>query len=182
MTLRSLLRRLENVAHKAPRVERPETDEDFLARFEAWDREGRFAAEPDFPMALACYRDALAQERRMEPSGLQLHHKLLGTTPQRSPALEAAWVWLAEMSLRSLHGIPPVTEVEFRELETWFELHADRMERLALPLPYFDLGNGRLTSATNIRYELARGPRAFGAGKIADEVRRLKAIYGEIER
>jgi hypothetical protein len=56
------------------------------------------------------------------------------------------------------------------------------MERLALPLPYFDLGSGRLASATNIRYELARGTQAFGAGKVADEVRRLKAIYGKIER
>jgi hypothetical protein len=93
--------------------------------------------------------------------------------------VEAAWKWLAEMSLRRLHGIPPVTEAEFRELAAWFSENGDRLECLALPARWFDLGGGRLTSVTNVRYELARGPRAFGSGEAAERVRRLKALYGE---
>ena len=83
------------------------------------------------------------------------------------------------MCLRLGNGIPPVTVAEFGELAAWFSENSDRLERLMLPARWFDLGGGWRTSTTNLRRELARGPRAFGSGEAAEKVRRLKALYGE---
>jgi hypothetical protein len=55
------------------------------------------------------------------------------------------------------------------------------MERLALPAPWFDLGSGRLISTGNIRRGLGKGPRALGAGQLAQDLRRLKELYREGE-
>jgi hypothetical protein len=187
MRLQTRLGRAEGAALKASASDRPRplTPAEWLEQFEAWGREGAFPAEPDYPMALAAYRNALQNARADAGSGEEraaLLARCQGRFRHVEPRpreVEASWQWLAEMSQRSLHGIPPVTEAEFRDLAAWFTENGDRLERLALPARWFDLGGGRLTSAAKLRYELARGPRAFGAGAAADKVRRLKALYGE---
>jgi hypothetical protein len=70
LSVRNRLARLEAAA----RTTRPQgglrelTDEDRLAIYEAWGRKGCFAREPDFPVALAFYRDALRQaEAQADP-------------------------------------------------------------------------------------------------------------------
>src|SRR5262249_30893092 len=72
MTLRTRLKRLEHRAKRlAPEEKRSDsrTGEAWLDRFESWGREGFFDSEPDYPEALACYRDALQKAKaQAEPS------------------------------------------------------------------------------------------------------------------
>ena len=175
MTIRNRLRRVEVAIRHAPAPGRPEpvTPEDWLAQFEAWDREGMCSSEPDFPEALARYRDALARARAAAGPAVELppewsHH---GTSAAwqvgaGDPEVEAAFTWLLELSGRAVHGVPPVTAAEFQALGDWFEANAERMERQALPARWFDLGAGRLISTANIRHGLGKGPRALGAGEL----------------
>jgi hypothetical protein len=190
------LQRLEDAAHSAAPAERPHqlTEEDWLHRFEAQEREGDFAAEPDFPAALAFYRDALRRAHaQADPpfdppadfmpnlADLPEMRLLNWRTKARFPDVDAGWWWLSEMLDRVVSGVPPVTETEFRELAAWFDAHDEQLYRQSLPSQLLDLGGGRCTSSADVRYSLAKGPRAFRAGKVANDVRRLKAINGEGE-
>jgi hypothetical protein len=188
------LQRLEDAARPEAPTKRPVrlTEEDLLAWYEVQERVGDFAAEPDFPRALAFYRDALqrAQAQADPPfdpptdfmpnmADLPDLRLLNWRTKARFPDLDAGWWWLAEMHDRVRSGVPPVTETEFRELAAWFDAHDDRLYRQSLPSQLLDLGGGRCTASANVRYGLAKGPRAFRAGKVADDVRHLRALYGE---
>jgi hypothetical protein len=188
------LQRLEDAAHSAAPAERPHrlTEEDWLHRFEAQEHGGVFAAEPDCPQALAFYRDALrsAQAQADPPfdppadfmpnmGDLPELRLLNWRTKARFPDVDAGWWWLAEIHERVVSGVPPVTETEFRELAAWFAAHDVQLYQRALPSQLLDLGGGKYTSCADMRYGMAKGPRAFGAGKVAEEVRRLKALYGE---
>jgi hypothetical protein len=82
---------------------------------------------------------------------------------------------------RLREGIPPATEAEFAELAGWFKRNDERLYRLALPSQRLDLGDGRMTSCGNLRAGLAKGARAREAGKLAEDVRRLRARYGDSE-
>ena len=67
MTMRVRMKRVEAEVHRrtpAPRAARL-TEEDWLERYEAWGRAGAFAAEPDFPVALAFFRDASARAKAL---------------------------------------------------------------------------------------------------------------------
>jgi hypothetical protein len=189
MRLRARLGRAEGAAHKTLSSDHPSelTPVEWLKKFEAWGRKEPFAAEPDYPVALAAYRDALDEAQADLGPGEELP-ALPAQCPGRCgrvepppPELEAAWKWLAELLLRPGHGIAPVTEAAFRELAAWFCENADRLKRLEPPARGFDLGGAWRTSTAHLRGELARGPRAFGSGEAAEKVRRLKALYGEDE-
>src|SRR5437868_4753831 len=93
--------------------------------FEGLGRDGVFDAEPDFPVALAFYRDALRQAHAsIDPpfdppagfrSDVQFPHARLQCwrTPDRFPHVWGGLDWLSEMLSRVEGGLPPLTEVEF---------------------------------------------------------------------
>ena len=54
----------------------------------------------------------------------------------------------------------------------------DALLALARPSELLDVGGGRRVSCANIRYSLAMGPRVDGAGRVAEDVRQLRARYG----
>lgn len=70
-------------------------------------------------------------------------------------------------------GIPSVTGVEFRELAEWFAANEPRLRQIAGPSEVLDLGGGRRTGCAHLRYYLAKGHRADGAGHLAEKVRIL---------
>jgi hypothetical protein len=167
------------------------TEEDWLACYEDWGRQGHFQGEPDFPSALAAYRQALEQARAgtdppFDPpddfmpglDDLPQLRLLNWRDKYRFPAVHAAWEWLAEMLHRITEGTPPVTEAEFHELAEWFRANDARLYTLSAPSHLLDLGGGRTTDATNVRYQLSKGPRVLRAGEVAEDVRRLRARYG----
>jgi hypothetical protein len=41
------------------------------------------------------------------------------------------------------------------------------------------VGNGRRLVCWNVRYDLRAEPRADGSGQVAEDIRQLKARYGE---
>lgn len=196
MTIRTRLRRLEGTARQAARAEAEDarwpTDEHWLARYEGMGREGYFAAEPDFLEALAAYGEAVRRAQAGHNPPWEPWPSFLPGLADRPnlrrwywrdrdqfPELTDARLWLIELDFRVAFGAPPVGAAEWRALGQWFEANAERMERQALPAPYFDLGAGRLISSANVRHDLARGFRACGAGRLAQDLRRLKELYGE---
>jgi hypothetical protein len=86
--------------------------------------------------------------------------------------VDSAVFWLFEMALRVSQDKPPVTEAEFRDLEEWF--HSNE-ERIALN-GVIDIGNGRRVDRTNLRYSLARGPRAHGVTELVEDLRALRSV------
>ena len=60
----------------------------------------------------------------------------------------------------------------------WFRTHEARLYDLSAPSQLLDLGGGRRTSTANVRYQLAQGPRATGAGELAEDLRQVRAKYG----
>ena len=133
MRLRARLGRAEGAAHKTFQSDRPPelTPAEWLKKFEAQGREEPFAAEPDYPVALAAYRDALNKAQADLGPGEEMPALLVHCqgryqhVEQPPPEVEAAWKWLAELSLRPGYGIPPATEAEFRELAAWFAENGD---------------------------------------------------------
>jgi hypothetical protein len=131
------LAKLKNLAAaKARSVPPAPFDEaDWLAWFEQAGREGAFAREPDFPVALALLRDELANAKASidppfdPPEDFQpdQRHPHIRRENWRHahhfPKLCEALDWLWEMLDRGDRGIPPVTEAEFADLAAWFAAH-----------------------------------------------------------
>lgn len=165
-------------------------DEDWLKAFDEWGQQGVFACEPDFPDALVYYRDAIRRAQAQtdppfEPPADFLPHEkdrslrlVNWRTASRFPHVREGWFWLAGMLRRRHNGAPPVTQDEFRELATWFATHEKRLAACSQS-SLLDLGEGRRESTINMRLNLERGPRDFHAGKVAEDVRSLRARYGE---
>ena len=82
------------------------------------------------------------------------------------------------MLTRVVEGIPPVSETEFAELAAWFADHDAGLFAASHPSELLDVGGGRRVSCANVRYALAKGPRADGAGRVAEDVRQLRARHG----
>ncbi len=194
MTIHTRLKRLEKVCQTADRASRLDwlTEEEWLTLFEEWGRQGYFDREPEFPIALACYRDALQRAAVQAdppfdpPVDFMLHlidlpdlRLLNWRDTTRFPEVHAAWDWLAEMFRRVHDGIPPVTQAEFAELAAWFNGNEHRLYHESLGSELLDVGAGRKTTTTNIRYALSGGPRASGAGEVAEDVRQLIARHGK---
>jgi hypothetical protein len=174
----------------APPTQRDRLDEDdWLAAFEEWGRQGMFDAEPDFPIALAFLRGALTRAHAsndptydppadfcpFEKPHLRLEY---WRGKERFPDVCNGLTWLFEFHCRVSDGVPPVTEVEFRQLAEWFHANETRLSGLARS-ELLDVGGGRQTACFNIRHRLEHGPRELGAGEVAEDIRQLKARYPE---
>jgi len=142
------------------------SDEDMLREFEELGRQGYFREEPDFPVALENYRQALATSPKSCPASAS------------SPEANQAFFWMYELLDRVRRAIPPVTAAEFGELQAWFTAHDARLSQLSMPSQMLDLGDGHRIAPGNVRYDLRKGPRAIGAGEVAQIVRRLKVLFG----
>jgi hypothetical protein len=102
----------------------------------------------------------------------------LWRTKERFPDLCAEFDWLDEMLSRLNAGIPPVSEAEFAELSAWFKANDAALYAMSRPSELLDVGGGRQTWCANVQYYLAKGPRAEGSGRVAEDVRQLKARCG----
>ncbi len=198
--IEKLRRRIERQGQYLAELERdraaeelPDPDEDWhLGLYEEWGRNGHFKDEPDFPVALEFFRDALTRAHAStEPPWEPPPDFMRDSTPQRRredwragydsagflvtgprfPDVRAGYTWVSEIAQRAYEGIPAVTEAEFRELAEWFAANGARLFQNCESI---DLGGDRRVDSTNIRYALAQGPRASGAGKLAEEIRTLK--------
>ncbi len=189
-TLRRRLERLEGSCKlPASKSGAAFTDEDWLACFADLGLHGFFAGEPDFPTALAWYREAIEDARRKNPPfdpppDFQPHmdekrRRLEWRRTRHYPDVQGACLWLLEMTRRVHDGKPSVTEAEFYELASWFNANDARLYRDSPPSQLLDLGDGRQTSNANIRWAISKGPRAIGAGEVAEQLRLLRARYGE---
>jgi hypothetical protein len=219
MTLRTRVKRLENLAKRGPEEKRsdPLTEEGWLERFESWGREGFFDREPDYPQALAFYRAAVQNAkaqadlpwdppedflpraeapyrlfewrhgsafRRVDaddnilPEGTDVDGGLIRRF-DRFPEVQQGWYWLAGMVKRRTDGVPPVTVAEFEKLASWFVANLDRLTALSRPSCLLEVGNGRKDSVINLRCKLDRGPRAWDAGVVAEQLRQVRTRYGE---
>ncbi len=206
MTLvEKLRRRIERQGLHLARLENDrDSEEEFipdddwwLSIYEEQGRNGFFKDEPDFPIALEHYRDALARARASLEPPLDPPHEFLPNNQMRRQLwrmnwpngphfkeLSAAHDWVAEMHRRVHEGIPPVTEAGFRELAEWFAANEARLRHLSQEsqdTQLLDLDDGRRISCANIRFSLREGPRASGAGQIAEDIRELKRRDGPVE-
>jgi hypothetical protein len=179
MVLRHRLRKLEGaIRQPATSADRMEfTEENALLYFATLGRQGQYDHEPDFPTALEQYRAALvaAQAQADPPFDPPEHFMPRGNprarrtqwrTDTRFPQVFAAWRWLMEMWKRKRDGVPPVSEGEFAELAAWYEAHAALLPAHAMAV-----------ATTNVRYGLTKGARALGAGRVAEDIRRLRAAF-----
>ena len=189
----SLTRRLERVAEGVNRFTPDPPPEEFdldewAALFEDIGREGASAREPDYDRALAEFRQAVdrarAQSRppfdppaRFRPDLRDGRgRRWAWQTPRRFPEPWRFVWWLGEMAMRARDGVPPVTESEFAELAAWLAAHHDRLVGLAGPGGKLVPG-GKAVDVARHRRRVARGPRVLGAGRAAEEVRRLRLWY-----
>jgi len=99
--------------------------------------------------------------------------------PRRYPRVQAARIWLSEFIDRVHNGIPPLTETEFKELASWFYDNEPRLRQRFQSSGLLPLGDGRTESFANISCFLSLGPRASGATKVAETVRKLRALHGD---
>jgi hypothetical protein len=97
----------------------------------------------------------------------------------RFPEVQQGREWLAGMIQRRADGVPPVTIAEFENLASWFAAHQDRLTALSRPSYLLEVGDGRQDSVSNLRCKLDEGPRGWDAGEVAEQIRRLRARYGE---
>jgi hypothetical protein len=193
MSIFSRIKRLEAIAAKKGKQEGQGvglTEEEWLDHFAELGRQGFFAGEADFPVALSFYRNALAKAAAQTdppwnppddflPNSDHFLRLVNWRNSQRFPDVRSGWMWLAEMAERVSKGIPHVTEAEFNDFARWFHDHDTQLYRLSLPSQIFNLGDGRTTTAADIRYKLTKGCRAIRAGELAEDLRRLRSLYRE---
>jgi len=185
------LKRLSQSIHLAvPKERRPPVwrpDEERLADLDACA--GEFENESDFPRALELYRDAIQAAtasidppfeppddfRAGQPRFIRLYcWRCEGRFPQVVELRE----WLSEMHWRKHMGIPPVSEAEFADLAMWFSANEERLQEMEKTTSLLAIGNGEATSCWQLRSGIQQGPREDGAGRVADDLRLLRARYG----
>jgi hypothetical protein len=181
MKLRERLKQLEHRIRPSGGDHRPpeRLHNDWLEVFVQHARDGTLEREPDFPVALAAYRDALARAQTdpaFYPGGAA--HRPDLRSQAHFPELDGALLWLVEMLRRHLDKVPPVSEAQFADLHAWFDASSQRLYQLALPSQLLQLEDGRTTSTSTLRYCLDGGPRKGGSGKVARDVRWLRNKYG----
>jgi hypothetical protein len=190
MNLRARVRRLEVQAlrRRLSIYDDEPLEEDWLLIYEAWAKEDMFASEPDFPLALTTYRQALAEARVGQPS-LDPPPDFQPQQPPRQrivvwrrqhfyAALDKAWLWLSEFFERVTQGIPSVTQADFQDLEDWFRINQEHLTTLEVSSELLQVSGGRSISLTNLRYNLSRGYQARGVGRLAEDIRHLRNRYG----
>jgi hypothetical protein len=191
-----LKRRIQAVEQKTAKLRSqpsqrpsPETPEEWLAYFEAMGREGTFDCEPDFPKALALYRDAVQDPKR---TAFYWHEGVRRPVPEacrgqayvrvngagevlpedvdvneglHRPVVNAAregWNWLAGMALRALDGLPPVTEAEFHSLRDWLDNVMAKTDREAFSTESIELSAPRRRSYSTTPFNLWLNMRGDG--------------------
>jgi hypothetical protein len=97
----------------------------------------------------------------------------------RFPEVEQGWQWLTGMTQRRAQSVPPLTLAEFEELACWFEVNRERLTALSRPSYLLEVGDGKTDSVSNLCSKLDEGPRGWEAGEVAEQIRRLRARYGE---
>lgn len=190
-SLQRRLARLERrFAFETPSAENQQLiAEQWLILLEQGEARGDYSAEPDFPVALACYRQALEEANHEDPPffppenfrpNLPMIERILEwRRPRHYPQVQAAWIWLSEFIHRVHNGIPPLTETEFRQLASWFHDNEPMLRQRFQSSGLLPLGDGQTESFANIIFWLRQGPRQPGAGEVAETVRKLKALYGD---
>jgi hypothetical protein len=197
MGITDRIHRMEDTARRAPpRRVRRRTHEEWLAEYEGLGREGYFDTEPDFPKALAFYRDALRRAKAKadppwDPPAAFMPHladlpdlrvEVWWRDSSRFPEVWEGFSWVGEMRQRVAQGLPAVTEAEFSELAGWLEDNADRLRALEDRSGLLDLGDGRRTTVTHLLGAAEDGPRGpcllvrGGVGQLAEDLRRLRAL------
>lgn len=188
---RNMNARLKKLEHQAARRRTVSSasgdcdDEERLRRFEEVGRRGVFRQEPDFPVALEQYREAIARAKLtsnppFDPPasfspGLPEGRRRRDWVHWHHPNVEAAEWWLRAIGRRVAKGVPPVTEAEFWELANWFKENENRLHALSRPSYMLGLGDGRQVSVANLLHDLGQGPRGMHAGGAAEAIRRLRA-------
>jgi hypothetical protein len=190
MSMRSRVKRLEVVTVKKlkRRLEEfpEETCRDYWAKL---GRQGYFKGEPDFPVALEFFRNALAKAAAQThppwnppynffppESGRDRLRKW--RYPDRFPEVLAASCWLMEMYIRIRDGISPVTEAEFNDLVRWFRDHLSELGLLP-DSPVFYSEDGWSATPIEILDGLHTCWRTIGAGDLAEDLRHVKRRYEE---
>jgi hypothetical protein len=98
-----------------------------LEVWKQWGKDGGFKSEPDFPVALEAFRQAV---ERGDPRPVEMQ-------------------WMLEMSERVLKRIPAVTEKEYAELAAWYRRNASMLSDINIRYWLID-GGSRRTGATEI--------------------------------
>jgi hypothetical protein len=193
MRNKTRLKKLEDSRHGFPDVDPlvRMTDAELveIIGYDPWDSEEGFlrlfeglasdlAREPDYPRAMAFYREAL-QEASADPPA-----DFLPTLPKemrlehwrgRFPNVGEGLTWLWSMLERLNTETPPVGEAEYNELRGWFVANAARLRDMAGDR-IFALGGNRKYPFSALNSTLRdEGPRAPHAGEVAEVLRRLKA-------
>jgi len=190
--LRTLGRRLQKLESAAQATTPPSDewlDEDWLQTFTLWGVPDGLAREPNYPEALAAYRQAIEDAKaQVDPPfdpppaflpGRDRYARFRQWRDRpRFAEVRDCWRWLAAMGMRFYDDEPPVSEAEFASLANWCEANADRLGRLAAPSQLFEWRPGEWTDATNIRRGICSGPRTFDAGRWAEILRALRVRYG----
>ena len=191
------LQKLEGAAVAQARSVRPKPfdEADWLDWFVREGKAGRFAHEPDFSAALAMLKDELAKAKvavdppfvppedfQPRPRWPHIRRENWRRWPGHFPKLIEALDWLFEMQNRVAQGTPPCSESEHAELAAWFAKYESRLDAIAKQSNrdgLMSVGDGRRVTCSHVRFWLQDGPRCEGSGRVAEEIRQLKAGYGE---
>ncbi len=142
-------------------------------RFQEAGEEGAFEL-PDFRGALEEFSAAL--DRHEEAATLPEQ----GDTAASWPGdIWRAWEFLAELYTRfNEPDIPPVSEGEFSELAGWYERNRRRLAEKAGVNGWLEVADGKRRPVDELAIDVAKGPRSFGAGVVAQALRELRAAHG----
>ena len=83
----------------------PRTNRQWIEIWEALEQQGWFKAEPDFPLALKLFREAV----------------------ERNDPWPKETEWLIEIYERIAMGKPAVTEIEYSTLAEWYKRHEPQL-------------------------------------------------------
>ncbi len=70
-----------------------------------------------------------------------------------------------------------MTEAEFHALGDWFAANEDSLRTIIHPSHDLELGEETFTTLSDIRWQLAKGPRVCDAGELAETIRRIRETY-----
>ena len=70
-----------------------------------------------------------------------------------------------------------MTEAEFHTLCDGFAAHENALRAIMHPSHYLELGAETFTTLSDIRWQLAKGPRVCDAGELAVTIRHIRETY-----
>ena len=83
---------------------------------------------------------------------------------------------LCELVGRAADKTPPCPAAEFAALAAWLAAHGDALPVGAGWPPAID-GGGATATLSDLRWRAGQGPTAAGSGKLAETLRKLRAMY-----